>query len=44
MTITYHAPLRPDPALAARDAARDLAERARAVIVASLPASAAPSA
>jgi len=43
VTITYHALLWPDAALAARDAARDLAERARAVVVASLPASAATS-
>ncbi len=43
VTITYHALLWPDATLAARDAARDLAERARAVVVASLPASAATS-
>jgi len=44
MTITYHEPLRADQSLPAREAARDLAERARAAIVASLPASAATSA
>jgi 1-acyl-sn-glycerol-3-phosphate acyltransferase len=44
MTITYHPPLRPDQALPPREAARELTERARAVIVASLPASAATSA
>ena len=38
ITITYHPPLRPDPTLAARAAARDLAERARAVIESALPA------
>jgi len=37
MTITYHAPLRPHPGLPDREAARDLAERTRAVIMASLP-------
>ena len=38
MTIIYHEPLRPDPSLSAREAARDLSDRARAAIVASLPA------
>ncbi len=37
ITITYHPPLRPDPTLEARAAARDLAERARAVIESALP-------
>jgi 1-acyl-sn-glycerol-3-phosphate acyltransferase len=37
MTITYHAPLRPRPGLVPRDAARDLAERARAAIASALP-------
>ena len=36
MTITYHSPLRADPALADRHAAHDLADRTRAVIVAAL--------
>ena len=38
ITITYHAPLRPDPALDARRAAADLGARTRAAIVAALPA------
>jgi len=39
ITIIYHEPLRPDPSLSPRDAARDLAERARAAIMASLSTS-----
>src|SRR5262249_7240304 len=37
--IIYHEPLRPDPSLSPRGAARDLAERARAAIMASLSTS-----
>jgi 1-acyl-sn-glycerol-3-phosphate acyltransferase len=37
MTITYHAPLRPQTGLEPRAAARDLAERARVVIASALP-------
>ncbi|MGH7356571.1 MAG: lysophospholipid acyltransferase family protein [Candidatus Rokuibacteriota bacterium] len=40
ITITYHPPLRPDPSLDARAAARGLADRARAVIESALPAQA----
>ena len=39
ITIIYHEPLQPDPSLSPRGAARDLAERARAAIMASLSTS-----
>lgn len=39
MTVTYHPPLWPDGGLPAREAARELAERARVVIAGSLTAS-----
>jgi len=42
ITITYHEPLRPDPSLSPREAARDLADRTRAAILAALPASRGP--
>jgi len=42
VTITYHEPLRPDPSLSPREAARDLADRTRAAILAALPASRGP--
>lgn len=38
ITITYHPPLRPDPTLPPRAAARGLADRTRAVIEGALPA------
>ncbi len=38
--ITYHRPLHPDPSLPARDAARQLAEQTRQVIVAGVSAAA----
>jgi 1-acyl-sn-glycerol-3-phosphate acyltransferase len=42
ISITYHPPLAPDPALEPRRAAADLAQRVRAVIAASLGETAAP--
>ena len=42
ISITYHPPLKPDPALEPRRAAADLAQRVRAVIAASLADTAAP--
>jgi 1-acyl-sn-glycerol-3-phosphate acyltransferase len=38
ITITYHPPLRPDPSLEPRQAARELGERAHAAIVGALEA------
>jgi len=38
ITITYHRPLEPDPSLEPREAARELAERARGVIAGTLGA------
>ncbi len=42
MTITYHPPLRADPARDPREAARDLADRTRAAILSAMPERYAP--
>jgi 1-acyl-sn-glycerol-3-phosphate acyltransferase len=41
ITVAYHPPLHPDPALEPREAARDLAARAYAAVVSALPEAAA---